>query len=55
MVRKEIIGTIKEYSGTWTFETENKQYSEDVPSVLDELLDSNTVDGEKYKIIIEKL
>ena len=45
-MKKEIIGTIKNYSSTWTFETENHQYSEGVPSTLDELLDSETVDGE---------
>ena len=54
-MKKEFIGIIRDYSGDWTFETENHQYSEGVPSTLDELLDTETVDGEKYKITIEKL
>lgn len=54
-MKKEIVGTIKDYSGTWTFETEDKQYSEGIASALDELLDYETVSGEKYKITIEKL
>lgn len=54
-MKKEFVGYVEEYSDTWVFETEDRQYSSNVPAALDELLDAETKDGENYKIIIEKL
>ncbi len=54
-MKKEFIGYVGEYSDIWVFETEDQQYSSNVPVALDELLDTETKDGEKYKITIEKL
>lgn len=54
-MKKEFVGYVGEYSDTWVFETEDQQYSSNVPAALDELLDTETKDGEKYRITIEKL
>ena len=45
----------KFYEDGWVFENEKTQYSSNIPAALDELLETTTQDGEKYKIIIEKL
>lgn len=55
VMKKEFVGYVGEYSDTWVFETEDQQYSSNVPATLDELLDTETKDGEKYRITIEKL
>ena len=52
---KEFIGTVREYDGTWFFDTGEYQYSGDVPTAIDELLDIISTDGDKFKITIEKL
>lgn len=54
-MKKEFVGYVREYYDAWVFETEDQQYSSSVPAALDELLDIETKDGEKYKITIERL
>ena len=54
-MKKEIIGYVGEYSDGWVFENEKTQYSSYIPATLDELLETTTQDGEKYKITIERL
>lgn len=54
-MKKEFIGFVGEYSDTWTFETDTHQFSSNIPTALDELLDIETKDGDKFKITIEKL
>ena len=55
MSKKEIIGYVGEYSDGWVFENEKTQYSSNIPASLDELLETTTQDGEKYKITIVRL
>lgn len=54
-MKKEFIGTITLGNGVWAFETEKSLYSANVPTAIDELLETETENGEKYKITIEKL
>ena len=55
ILKKEFIGFVGEYSDVWTFETDTHQFSSNIPTALDELLDIETKDGDKFKITIEKL
>lgn len=54
-MKKEFIGTITVDNDIWAFETEKRLYSANVPTAIDELLETETENGEKYKITIEKL
>ena len=54
-MKKEFIGFVGEYFDTWVFETDDHQFSSNIPTALDELLDVETQDGDKFKITIEKL
>lgn len=55
-MKKVIIGKIvhdKKYD-SWSFETDNRSYSADVPTAIDELLDDQiTCNGDIVKITIE--
>lgn len=39
----------------WGFKTKNEIYSSDICSAIDELLNIVTQDGDKFRIIIEKV
>jgi hypothetical protein len=54
-MKKVIAGKIvhdKHYD-EWSFETDNRIYSADVPTALDELMDNITCNGDNVKITIE--
>lgn len=56
-MKKVIEGTItlEENYNIWSFESENKSYSDTVCEAIDQMLDDTTCQGEKYRIIIEKI
>lgn len=54
-MKKEFIGTIAMDNGIWVFETDKSIYSANVPIAIDELLETETENGERYKITIEKM
>lgn len=54
-VKNEIIGTVRTDGYNWYFETEEELYTADVPTALDELLGTDTEEGDKYRITIEKI
>ena len=56
-MKKVIKGTITldEDCDLWTFESEDKSYSETVCEAIDQMLEDVTCNGEKYRITIEKL
>lgn len=54
-MKKEIIGYVRGYNDNWSFETDEENYSANVPTAIDELLDIDSRDGDKFKITIEKL
>lgn len=53
--KKVFQGYITEYSDCWLFETEKTSYSSEVVSAIDELLKTETEDGDEIRITIEKL
>ena len=55
LIKKEFVGTITIDNDIWGFETGEKLYSANVPTAIDELLETETENGEKYKITIEKI
>lgn len=56
-MKKVIEGTItlEENNNIWSFESENKSYSDTVCEAIDQMLDDTTCRGERYRIIIEKI
>lgn len=54
-MKKEVIGTVIHDFNDWFFETDEKLYSADVVTALDELIGDDTSRGDKYKVTIEKL
>lgn len=57
-MKKEIIGCVRTEIGLndyWAFENNENCYSISVVKAIDELLDIWSVDGDKFKITIEKL
>ena len=54
-MKKEFIGYVGEYNDNWCFETDEESYSDNVPIVIDELLEIDSQDGDRFKITIEKL
>lgn len=58
-MKKRIIEGIvtcnNERNNDWSFETEEQSYSNNICSAIDEILDCETKDGEKFRIIIEKI
>ena len=54
-MKKEIVGYVNYYSGNWDFETDEESYSFYVPTAIDELLEIDSKDGDRFKITIEKL
>lgn len=54
-MKKEFIGYVGEYNDNWCFETDEESYSANVPTVIDELLEIDSQDGDRFKITIEKL
>ena len=39
----------------WSFETEEDSLSNNICSAIDEILDRGTVNGEKFRITVEKI
>ena len=54
-MKKEIVGYVDYYSGNWGFETDEESYSSNVPTAIDEILDIDSKNGDKFKITIEKM
>lgn len=54
-MKKEIVGYVNYYSGNWGFETDEESYSSNLPTAIDELLEIDSQDGDRFKITIEKL
>lgn len=54
-MKKEIIGYVRGYNDNWSFETNEENYSFNIPTAIDELLCIESKDGDKFKITIEKL
>lgn len=54
-MKKEIVGYVVEDNGIWIFKTEEENYTSNVPTAIDELLDIISQNGDKFKITIEKL
>lgn len=56
-MKREIIGCVSgDYcTNCWSFETDEESYSANVPTVIDELLEIDSQDGDRFKITIEKL
>lgn len=52
---KVIEGTVINGDGGWSFKTESNSFSNFILIALDELLDYETEDGERYRITIERL
>lgn len=51
----EGIVMLDEYFDIWSFDSENKSYSDIVCEAIDEMMDNVTCQGEKYRITIEKI
>lgn len=54
-MKSEIIGAVRTDGHNWYFETEEKLFSANVPTALDELIGTDSEEGDKYKITIEKI
>lgn len=54
-MKKEIIGYVGEYSDYWVFENDKNSYSTNVVLAIDELLEIDSQDGDRFKITIKKL
>lgn len=54
-MKKEIIGYVSEENNIWGFGNDEESYSSNVATAIDELLDIDSQDGDKFKITIEKL
>ena len=54
-MKKEIVGCVVEDNGNWIFKTEEENYIFYVPFAIDEILDVDSQNGDKFKITIEKL
>ena len=54
-MKKEIIGYVGEYNDCWSFDTDKISYSSNIPTAIDELLEIDSQDGDRFKITIEKL
>ena len=52
-MKKEITGYVKEDNGNWGFDTDKESYSSNIPTAIDELLEIDSQDGDKFKITIE--
>lgn len=58
MSSKIIEGTItcnNETNNDWSFETKEESFSNNICSAIDEILDRETMSGERFKITIEKI
>lgn len=53
-MKKEIVGCVVEDNGNWIFKTEEENYTSNVPTAIDELLNINSQNGDKFRITIEK-
>lgn len=54
-MKKEIVGCVNEENGIWAFENDEESYGSNVATAIDELLDIESQDGDKFRIVIEKL
>lgn len=57
MEKKTIEGIVTcndEANNDWSFETEEQSLSNNICSAIDEILDRETKNGEKFKITIER-
>jgi hypothetical protein len=52
---RSFVGYVGQYSDGWLFETDTNSYSQQVCAAIDELMGEFSKDGDKFKIIIEKL
>lgn len=51
----EGIMALDEDCDIWSFDSENKSYSDTVCEAIDQMMDDTTCQGEKYRITIEKV
>ncbi len=57
-MKKEFVGRVTDRSGArsyWCFETNEYRYSMNIVNAINELLDTRTKNGSKFKITIEQL
>lgn len=54
-MKKEMIGYVEKVNDIWFFGNEKESYSSNVPTAIDELLDIDSQEGDKFRITIEKL
>ena len=54
-MKKEMIGYVNEENDIWAFENDEESYSSNVATAIDELLGIDSQDGDKFRIVIEKL
>lgn len=54
-MKKEIVGCVSEENNIWGFGNDEESYSSNVATAIDDLLGIDSQDGDKFRIVIEKL